>query len=527
MSTKSVKTKLFLILALLGAIPFVAAVTFIGWRSVIHMEQHTSTDNWNKNLAIKEHLSQELDKNFYVLRSLSVSPAMKIYLTDPANHHVEEILTKLLKSSNYTFQDTNPIAVTDLNGLQLIRTDDAPHVNTSSRKYFQEAAAGHEYISDAMIAMSTGEQIFVQIVPVFNDSNRVIGMVQRNLSLDRIQNFLNAQNTDDLDIIIMDRENNVIISTEDEIYPKGKNMSGEVGQISQALDGTNGVARLKLKGEECLVTFSRGQRTGWSIVTIAPYSRIWSTVNDVIARGAILGILLLLLVTTIAHVIALRLTKPLQKINTVVTNLASGNADIERLHSYGDDELGEISLAIDEMRNKHELLRKEIKTDKLTGLLNQMSIEEICRRKLHDYEDAVNPGLIAICIVDIDHFQKANREEGRQYGDKVLQEFAKGLKENFSEKDYIGRLEADEFIVVLDNQPDKETISQKAALINEIAHNVKVNGENAGLTASIGVAIAPHNGKTYNHLFHAADLALFDIKQHGRDGYRLADELEG
>lgn len=526
MNTKSVKTKLFLILALLGAIPFIAAIAFIGWRSVTHMEQHTMTDNWNKNLAIKEHLSQELDKNFYVLRSLSVSPAMKIYLTDPANHHVEEILTKLLKSSNYTFQDTNPIAVTDLNGLQLIRTDDAPHVNTSSRKYFQEAAAGHEYVSDAMIAMSTGEQIFVQIVPVYNDSHRVIGTVQRNLSLERIQNFLDTQNTDELDIIIMDREDNVIISTEDETYAKGKSMSGEVRQISETLNWEDGLTRLNLNGEDCVATFSRDQRTGWSIVTISPYSRIVSTINDVIARGAILGLLLMLLVNLVAYMLASRIARPLQDINKVVSNMATGDAHAHtsQTHDYSDDELGEISQAINEMRQIHESLSREAKTDKLTGLFNQYAVEEICRRKLREYEEAANPGLIAICIVDIDHFKRANREEGHNYGDRILQEFARCLKSSFSEQDCIGRLEADEFIVVLANQPDRETIMKKAAQINEIARNVIINGEKAGLTASIGVAIAPYNGKTYNHLFHAADLALYDVKENARDSYKLADE---
>jgi diguanylate cyclase (GGDEF)-like protein len=143
---------------------------------------------------------------------------------------------------------------------------------------------------------------------------------------------------------------------------------------------------------------------------------------------------------------------------------------------------------------------------------------------LREYDDSANAGLIAICLVNIDHFQRANREEGRGYGDKILQEFARCLKASFSENDCLGRLEADEFIVVLDHQPDKESILKKAALINEAARKVTINGENAGLTASIGVAIAPYNGKTYNHLFHAADLALYDAKEHGRGSCQLADE---
>ena len=526
MSARSVKTKLFFILALLGAIPFIVTIAFIGWRNVIHLEQYARIDNWNKNIAIKEHLAQELDKNFYVLRSLSVAPALKQYL-ETRDPMMEGILKELMSNSSEVFHDPNPLAVTDDNGIQLIRTDGAPKVNISQRKPFQEAMAGHEYISDAMTNMSTGGTMMTMVVPVFNRQHKVMGLVQRNFDLDTVQSFIQTQKTEQTSIIIADRENNIISHTEDERYTKGMDVSLEVRQISEALDWGDGVIRMNLNGEDCLATLSRGQRSGWSIITITPYKYIWSDVHEAISRGIILGLLLLLLVTTIAYLIASRITRPLQEINNVVSNLASGNADIDRVHLYSDDELGDISQAINEMRNRHEILNKEAKTDKLTGLLNQMSIEEICRRKLHNYEEAVNPGLIAICIVDIDHFQKANREEGRQYGDKILQEFARGLKDTFSERDSIGRLEADEFVVVLDNQPDKETIKKKVARINEVARNIVVNGENAGLTASIGVAIAPHNGKTYNHLFHAADLALFDVKEHGRDSYKLADEMEG
>lgn len=526
MNTKSVKTKLFLILSLLGAIPFIFAITYIGWRNVIHLEQHARVENWNKNIAVKEHLGQELDKNFYVLRSLSVAPALKQYLEN-RDALTESILRELLSNSSEIFHDPNPLAVTDTNGLQLIRTDGAPRVNISQRKHFQEAMAGHEYISDAMISMSTGSTMMALVVPVFNRQHQVIGLVQRNFNLDAVQNFLQTQNTEHTSILIADRENNIIAHTEGERYTNGMSVSPGVQKISEALDWGDGIIRMDLNGEDCLITFSRGQRSGWSIVTITPYKYIWSAVNEAIGRGIVLGLLLMLLVNTAAYLLASRITRPLQEINKVVSSLASGDSNIDRVHLYTNDELGEISQAINEMRNKHELLRKEATKDKLTGLFNKLSIEEICRKKLQNYEEAANPGLIAICLVDIDNFQRANRAEGRQYGDKILQEFAKGLKENFPEQDCIGRLEADEFVIILDNQPDKETIKKKAALVNEIARNVIINGEKAGLTASIGVAIAPHNGKTYNHLFHAADLALFDMKKSGRNNYKLAEEREG
>ena len=50
----------------MGAIPFIAAIIFIGWRSVDHMEKHAKTDAWAKNLTINDHLNQITEKNIFV-----------------------------------------------------------------------------------------------------------------------------------------------------------------------------------------------------------------------------------------------------------------------------------------------------------------------------------------------------------------------------------------------------------------------------------------------------------------------------
>jgi diguanylate cyclase (GGDEF)-like protein len=283
---------------------------------------------------------------------------------------------------------------------------------------------------------------------------------------------------------------------------------------------------MEMDGQDSLVTLSRDKLAGWSIITITPYGNIWYTVHDAVIRGAILGFVIMLFVNLAAHLLATRITRPLEEINEIISNLASGKGDIDQLHIYKDDELEEITTALNEMRHIHEGLIKEAQVDKLTGLHNQYSVEEFCRHKLREYEDAPSPGLIAIMLVDLDHFKKANREEGRLYGDKVLKEFADKLKNLFQDSACIGRLEADEFVVVLDKQKDKETIRAKAQLINETARNITVGEDKVGLTVSIGVAIAPFNGKTYNHLFHAADLALYEVKENGRDSYKLADDLD-
>ena len=99
MISKSIKTKLFLLLALMGAIPFLAAVIFIGYRNVIHMDGHAKEESWTKNVTINSDLTQELDKNLYVLQTLALSPSIKRYLADP-NPQNEAIVHDIIQSTN-------------------------------------------------------------------------------------------------------------------------------------------------------------------------------------------------------------------------------------------------------------------------------------------------------------------------------------------------------------------------------------------------------------------------------------------
>lgn len=134
--------------------------------------------------------------------------------------------------------------------------------------------------------------------------------------------------------------------------------------------------------------------------------------------------------------------------------------------------------------------------------------------------------MMAIFLIDLDNFKKATREEGHQYGNRILQKFAQGLKELFRAYDCVGHLDGDEFVVIIDNQKDLTIIKRKAAEINKLARDLVIGDTNAGLSASIGIAVSPQNGKTYNHLFHAADLALFAAKEK-RDCYYISGEDEG
>ena len=126
---------------------------------------------------------------------------------------------------------------------------------------------------------------------------------------------------------------------------------------------------------------------------------------------------------------------------------------------------------------------------------------------------------MALYVVDLDHFKEVNDLLGHQFGDKVLVEFAKGLRKIFRPNDCIGRFGGDEFVIIVDSLPNMEVVIRKAEQIKQIAFNLTVDGAGKFVTASIGIAIAPQNGRNYDDLFASADKALYHVKRNGKNGY--------
>ena len=66
---------------------------------------------------------------------------------------------------------------------------------------------------------------------------------------------------------------------------------------------------------------------------------------------------------------------------------------------------------------------------------------------------------------------------------------------------------------------DPGIIERQARYILQIARSVMINGKPASITASVGIALSPKNGKNYDELFRIADRALYNVKENGRNGY--------
>lgn len=151
-------------------------------------------------------------------------------------------------------------------------------------------------------------------------------------------------------------------------------------------------------------------------------------------------------------------------------------------------------------------------TDMLTGLLNRRALYQILSMEVERFMR--HGRQFSIIVFDVDHFKNINDEFGHMRGDEVLSDLAKLVEKTIRHVDYAGRWGGEEFLVIL---PD--TKLQAAHILAErLCEAVRkgYGGETYHVTASFGVA-EYQEGQHLEEMLHAADSAMYQAKQNGRD----------
>ena len=157
--------------------------------------------------------------------------------------------------------------------------------------------------------------------------------------------------------------------------------------------------------------------------------------------------------------------------------------------------------------------------DALTDLPNRGRFREDVDRALSSVERGA---ALAVLCLDLDHFKQVNDTLGHPIGDALLQAVAERIKSCVRPTDRIARLGGDEFAIVqvpVDQPAD--CISLASRLIATIAEPYDLNGHQIVIGASVGIALAPGDGRDFDRLLKGADMALYRAKQDARGTYRF------
>ena len=126
----------------------------------------------------------------------------------------------------------------------------------------------------------------------------------------------------------------------------------------------------------------------------------------------------------------------------------------------------------------------------------------------------------AFLFIDLDDFKDVNDRYGTQLGDQFLHAIAQRLKLVVREVDFIARLEGDQFCIILDNiTDDHDVIKVINRCLQKIKKPLTIETHQLTPSASIGAAIYPRDGINESDLMSAADFAMHQAKQAGKQGY--------
>lgn len=173
---------------------------------------------------------------------------------------------------------------------------------------------------------------------------------------------------------------------------------------------------------------------------------------------------------------------------------------------------------IDDERREHENLKGFARHDFLTQLLNRRSLKAEIDEFLQTSE--AECGVHAFMIVDIDNFKNVYDEMGQVFADTVLKDITERLKKLFCERDIIGRVGRDQFVIFIKNIESDGILPKRAESICEILNREYESGENhASVSGSVGISMYPQDGASYDELYANSSLALFSIKHKGKNSW--------
>ena len=194
---------------------------------------------------------------------------------------------------------------------------------------------------------------------------------------------------------------------------------------------------------------------------------------------------------------------------------------VTALRDENDTLQGYLGIAYDisEQKRTEEYIRHIALHDALTGLPNRVLLDD--RVSVAIEQQHRKNTSFALAMMDIDRFKHINDSMGHHIGDRLLKEFVGRVKSCLRPTDTVARMGGDEFVLLLPETDIEEAEIVAGRILHALAPPINVGVQELHITSSIGISMFPRDGENLHELLRCADVAMYWVKEHGRNGYKV------
>ena len=158
--------------------------------------------------------------------------------------------------------------------------------------------------------------------------------------------------------------------------------------------------------------------------------------------------------------------------------------------------------------------------DPVTNLPNRLLMNDRLRQMMLNAQRSNS--IVAVALVDLDHFKLINDTFGHNRGDQLLQTMSHRMLACVRDTDTVVRLGGDEFVLLLSGAGRGEGMSQVVQrVLHAIARPSQIEGRELTVSCSVGVSVFPRDGRDVQTLLRNADTAMYKAKEYGRNNFQF------
>ena len=504
------RLKTYLIISQLLAVTL--SVFLLGAMNFYYMYQNVQQDLQYKNDMLAHATSREVAELLRApLRLMEQIRAVYQNESLGSQSAADEVVNHLIQQEKFfdriEFIDEKGYVVRTIP-----RNEDMADMDRSRYEFYKKISNGTSvYWSNSFISAETGQPTVIVAMPVSG------GSIAGYLNLQRVSNItdvffeLYGRNV----FVAITDERGVTIAHTDREKVWQREWSGDYFALHK--DQRNDKERqVSVSGVEYLVSAEEVNESGWHVVVYQAVDVAFATLHRIQWFFIISASLVLVGGLALSWRKLGSTLQAFSRLNQRFVAIAGGNLEIKAEHE-GFSELNEMvdhfNHMVHNVRERDRRLYELAHKDSLTGLGNRSLFLQWMQQAVWENKP------FGVVFLDLDDFKLVNDSYGHWQGDFLLIKVAEKLKAIAGENAVLARLGGDEFVFIVQNWEDAPGMDWIQRLSETMAEPVKVNSYVFSTEASIGISVFPKDSGDADELLRFADMAMYQAKNHGKNGF--------